>query len=456
MRTENYIRELYFILFAQRKIIIWTTVLVFVLSVLIAFFWPPTYSASGTIFMRGKKIEKSPEAIEPVDLHPSDVTKEDLASEEQILTSSDVIGRTIKYLQEMKLYRKTGGKEISLYEEVYKIKDNIKTQIVPTSNNIIITFFDKDLKYAVTLLKALLEQYITYRLQVYNPNQSEIYFSQQADQFKERLENKEKELMNIVEKTQIPDPKKEIENNVTLKSELERQLGILKSEEIEKELNIQHLEKALKNKNIQYFSFMENGPINNLSNKLEELFLERGRILRAYNPMSDKVKLIDKQIDDTYALLKSEVETIEGNIQKQLKVIKYKIGATESKIDEINRNNVALQTQLIEEDRIARDANLYKFSYETFSKRKEESRAVTATNVPSYISILSEAFPSDGPVFPKKGVVIPLGIVVGFIIGCSLGFLKEYFDHTFKKPSDVENYLDLPVIFSIPKWGEKK
>jgi len=122
----------------------------------------------------------------------------------------------------------------------------------------------------------------------------------------------------------------------------------------------------------------------------------------------------------------------------------------EREIDDINRHNVSLQKQIIDTNRIERDANLYKFSYDTFSKRREESVAVTAKNMPSNVSILSEAFPSDGPVFPKKQIVIPLGLLIGFITGLSFAFIREYFDHTFKKPSDVQTYVDLLVIFSIP------
>jgi succinoglycan biosynthesis transport protein ExoP len=450
MRTENYLRELYFIVFAQRKIILWTTLSFLVLSVLIAFFWPPTYSASGTIFVRGKKIEKSPAEIEPVDLRPTSVTKEDLSSEDQILTSFDVIERTINDLKDRKLYKKENGETPSLFDEVYQAKGNIKTELVPASNIITVTFYDKDAQYAVTFLKALIDQYMAYRLQVYNPNKAESYFSQQADQFNERLKRKEDELMGIVSKTRAPDPQKEIENNLVLKSDLQKELTIQKSDAIDKELTIQHLDRALKDRNMHYFSFIENRPINDLSSKLQDLYIERGKTLRAYNPLSDKVKLIDKQIDDTYTQLKAEVDGVKTNILKQLKIIRYKIDTMGREIDDINTNNVSLEKQIIDTNRIERDANLYKFSYDTFAKRKEEAVAVTVKNMPSNVSILSEAFPSDGPAFPKKLIVIPLGLLIGLIMGLSFAFVREYFDHTFKKPSDVQTYVDLPVIFSIP------
>ena len=455
-KTENYIRELYFILFAQKKIILLTTALIFILSILIAFFWPPTYSASETVLVRAKKLEKSPEAIEDVQLRPPAITKEDLLSEVNILTSPDIIERTIKYLVDKKIYKKDLREKTSLTEEIYKIKNNLRTEIIPASNVIEVAYYDKNAKNALNLLQVLMDQYIAFRFQVYHPGEAEIFYSQQSDKFKDGLETKEDELMGLVRETNISDPQKEIEKNLMLKNELEKQLNFFVSDAIEKDAEVRHLETALKSEDIQFFSFIENIPLNELSSKLQDLFIEREKTLRAYNPRSEKIQLIDKQINNTYKLLKSEVNAYRKNKLKELNVLREKIKSIQGRIDNIDDNNVKLKKQLIDSQRIGREINLFEFSHETFSKRREEAKTATAENVPSDISILSRAFPSNGPVFPKKTVVIPLGLLVGFLTGFSLGFLRQYFDHTFKKPSDVENYLGLPVIFSIPKWGVKK
>ena len=431
-----------------------TTALIFILSILIAFFWPPTYSASGTVLIRAKKLEKSPEAIEDVQLRPPAITREDLLSEVNILTSPDIIERTIKYLVDKKIYKKDLREKASLTEEIYKIKDNLKTEIIPASNVIEIAYYDKNAKNALDLLQVLMDQYIAFRFQVYHPNEAEIFYSQQSDKFKQGLETKEDELMGLIRETNISDPQKEMEKNLMLKSELEKQLNSLLTDAIEKNAEVHHLETALNMSDIQYFSFIENTLINQLSIKLQDLFVEREKTLRAYNPKSEKIQLIDRQIDNTYNLLKSEVNAYKKDKLKELNIVREKIKSIQGRIDTIDNNNVELKEELINSQRIGREINLFEFSHETFSKRREEAKTATAENVPSDISILSRAFPSDGPVFPKKTVVIPLGLLVGFITGFSLGFLRQYFDHTFKKPSDVENYLGLPVVFSIPKWGK--
>lgn len=422
--------------------------------------------------MRGKKIEKSPEAIEEVELRPGAVTKEDLSSEVQILTSPDVIERTIAHLKEKNLYRGKMESTTPLSEvkrflreknpfkrktvatpltaEVYDIKASLKTEIVPASNVIEIAFFHREPAYAVVLLQSLMDQYTEYRLQVYNPNEAELFFSQQAEGYRGKLEGKEKEMMDLVEKTEVAEPQKELENNILLKADLEKQLSILKNEAIEKRLYVEHLDRALRGQDTNYFSFIENKPINDLSGRLQELFVERGKLLRAYNPASDKVKLVDKQIEETYSLLKSEVKAYRETQFKLLQIANDKIANAQKRIRDLIEDNIELRKQAIGAKKIERDADLYEFSYEVFSKRREEAKTVSAENVPSQVSIVKKAFPSDGPVFPKRRVVIPFGILVGFITGCSLGFMRQYFDHTFKKPSDVYNYAGLPVIFSIP------
>jgi uncharacterized protein involved in exopolysaccharide biosynthesis len=392
--------------------------------------------------------------LESIERRPFPLTKEDLASEIQILTSPDVIERTITHLRERNLY----GKNISLVEEVYSIQKKLKTAILPASNVIEVSYYHKDPKQAVAVLETMMDQYVVFRNSVYNPDQAEHFFSEQANQFRGGLDKNEKALLALVEKTGIPEPQKEIEKNILLKKDLEQQLNILKNEAIEKKESIHHLEKALRDKNVQYFSFIDNKPINDFSLRLEELHIERGKVLRAYNEMSDKVKLIDRQIDDTYALLKSEVNAHKENQSKLLRIISDKIRSLENRVERINALNVELQKQLVEMQRIARDSRLQEFSYETFSKRREEARmnANVIGSTLANVSILNKAFPSNGPVFPKPIIVIPLGILIGFITGCSFGFLREFFDHTFKKPSDVHDYAELPVIFSIPfiEWGK--
>jgi capsular polysaccharide biosynthesis protein len=60
------------------------------------------------------------------------------------------------------------------------------------------------------------------------------------------------------------------------------------------------------------------------------------------------------------------------------------------------------------------------------------------------------AFPKE-PVKPKKALNIAIAFFLGIMVSLGIVFLLEYMDNTIKTESDVEKYLNLPVIGIIPK-----
>lgn len=448
MKTENYIKELLFIFFRQQRVIVWVTGITLLAALLVAFFWPPTYAATGNILVRGKKMEKSPQAIENEEIRAPGVSKEDLSSEEKILVSPNVIEQTIKWLIARKEYPAVTGQ--ALVNAVYRVQGDLKTELVPASNVIEVSYRSRNARMAVTLLGALMENYIGYRTRVYNPVEAGEYFTDNAERYRQKLSAKENELLGLVRNTSVSDTKTELSNNLSVKYNLQLQLNLLQNEAIDKRSLVQHLDKMLAAGTTPLFSFIENVPaIAELSKKLQGLLVERGAVLKAYNAESDMAKLVTKHFNDTYETLRKEVQNYKDNENAKLQSIQEKIASIGERTAAIDRANVKIKEQYIAEQGIERDIAVYQSSFDAFSKRREESVAAKETNMPSQVSIVKRAFPSDGPVFPRKPLVILFGLLVGFINGFTLGFLIEYFDHTFKKPSDVERYTGLPVIASI-------
>ncbi|MDN4523941.1 YveK family protein [Fictibacillus fluitans] len=77
------------------------------------------------------------------------------------------------------------------------------------------------------------------------------------------------------------------------------------------------------------------------------------------------------------------------------------------------------------------------------------------------VSVLSKAVLKDNPapVKPNAKMNMAIALVVGLMAGVGLAFLLEYMDNTLKTEQDIENYLGLPVLGTIPKFNvddEKK
>ena len=165
------------------------------------------------------------------------------------------------------------------------------------------------------------------------------------------------------------------------------------------------------------------------------------------------MQAIDRQISNTYAKLKGEVFGYAKMLTNEVKIMRDQIKSLEARIYELSRTNIMLHAYQVEKQRIVRQIDLVNNSYETFTQRLEEARIKSSTDAGTLFSIriLSKPFFDGKVVFPSKRTFLPIGVMIGFLTACSLGFLAEYFDHTFKRPEDSQKYAGIPTLFSIAR-----
>ena len=67
------------------------------------------------------------------------------------------------------------------------------------------------------------------------------------------------------------------------------------------------------------------------------------------------------------------------------------------------------------------------------------------------IQVMDRAIVPINPISPNKKLNLAIAFFLGLMISVGIVFLLEYLDSTIKTESDVEKYLDLPVLGVIPK-----
>jgi len=120
----------------------------------------------------------------------------------------------------------------------------------------------------------------------------------------------------------------------------------------------------------------------------------------------------------------------------------------------LQQRNQELYQGSVVNNRLSREITLLEETYLTFARRLEEARIASRTESDRLfqVSVLTQPQAGLEAVFPQKRRIIPLGLVVGFLLGCTVAFLMEFFDHTFKRPEDVETFASLPNLYSINKY----
>lgn len=66
------------------------------------------------------------------------------------------------------------------------------------------------------------------------------------------------------------------------------------------------------------------------------------------------------------------------------------------------------------------------------------------------VEIIDPAVVPASPIKPRPTLNMAIAFVLALMIGVGLAFLLEYLDHTVKTPDDVEKFLELPVLGTIP------
>jgi capsular polysaccharide biosynthesis protein len=72
------------------------------------------------------------------------------------------------------------------------------------------------------------------------------------------------------------------------------------------------------------------------------------------------------------------------------------------------------------------------------------------------VQILDKAELPTYPVSPNKSMNLQIGILIGFVIALGIIFLTAFLDDTIKTAEDVKEYVDLPVIGTIPVFPASK
>ena len=96
-----------------------------------------------------------------------------------------------------------------------------------------------------------------------------------------------------------------------------------------------------------------------------------------------------------------------------------------------------------------RDADVAQEIYVMLAKRLEEAK-VAEVMVPNEVQVIDEATLPERPIKPRKLLTLVIAAIFGVLAGSGYAVAKALMYRKIRSSEDVEQYLQLPVLGSIP------
>ena len=481
--TDDWKRELCDIAFARMPIIVWTTVLVTAVALAFVLVYPPTFEATGSLILRSKTVHSSAGALESPDMTVTEPSEEDLASEQELLTSSALIERTIAVLQRDGLVERPAdvlgtvrrgpvaalkarlkkpisrgpGAGVNVDPEVVKTAEGIrrnalKAVAVPDSTIVKMYLAGPDAERIEQFLDTLMSEYLQFRMQIMHPSDQREFFRERRDFYSERLQEHEAHLKAATDATSVEELDSEITHTIELERTYQTELGGMRNLYMEFEQRSRMLEEALKEENMTYFAFLDNIVLERLGEQLMTLTVERGRLTRQFLEDSPQIEGLDANIDEVTAKLRTEVLAIHKDAVEKQHTMMSQIKMREFALAELEDRILLLQDEAIRFRQLSRETELLRSSFESFARRSEQAdvnEAIAASAGSGDVTILTRPIFTAEKVFPKRVTTLFFGILFGIAAGVTIAFVAEFFDHRIRRASDVALFTSIPVIGSI-------
>jgi polysaccharide chain length determinant protein (PEP-CTERM system associated) len=432
-----------------------------ILALIISLIMPKVYQAETTLRIKQSKgLGDSLLASMPMG-NPM-VTKQQMSTYAEIMKSRTVLEAVIrkvyadapeekkpKYQDLLKRITTTPVRDTEILQIAVEATDPAEAKLI--ANTLVDTFIDRVTKL-VRSEQEMVRKFIGGRLQ----------------QAKKELDKAETTLETYKREQKIAAPDEET------KALVERMSGILKLA-AENQVELSTAQARLENIKLQISRekvgfIAENQLITQFKGKLAEQEVQLAGLLEQYTESYPEVKALRAAIATTRAGLNSEIARVvnaeasslnpvhqnllQGKIQTEAELAAGTAQKTaiDRIIDADERTLATLPAKEQGLTRVMREATLTQEIYVMLAKRYEEAK-ISEVMQPRDVQVIDRAIALDKPIKPKKALNMMIAAFLGLFAGTGLALALEYINKTVNSADDVRDYLNLPILGTIPDFG---
>jgi polysaccharide chain length determinant protein (PEP-CTERM system associated) len=457
----------------------WWIIITFLLSILtgivLTLVLPKVYQASTLILIQSPKVPTS---------YVQEIVSRDIEHRVRTITQQ-VTSRTNleKIINEFNLYNEPGS-HMFMEDKVRIFRQNISIEVSSgsgsrrggTPSSFQIFFSGKNPKRVAVVANTLASYFITQNLKLREDQAigTSEFLTDELENIRRRLLEKEEELKKYREKYMGGLPE-QLETNLRILERIQQQIIAnqenLRETENRRLLVQQQIADAAEIKRARELPAEGKGEVAE-PRSLDQLKTQLTTLEARYTERHPDVIRLKKKIAD----LETEEKTVVKEAQKlpedrgiikaerdlvnQLREIHLEIRNIKAEANQLNSQMKWYQTQVENTPKreqelmsLNRDYNNIRETYNSLLGRKLEAELAVSMERKQkgeQFRILDSAEVPIRPLKPDIRRILLITVLLGFALGCGLAYLRETLDTSFRRPEDVEELLQIPVMASLP------
>jgi succinoglycan biosynthesis transport protein ExoP len=196
-------------------------------------------------------------------------------------------------------------------------------------------------------------------------------------------------------------------------------------------------------------STLHNSVLDDLLKKESDTELQHSQLAAKFGPNFPQVR----QVNENLAQIRSQVSE-ERTRALQEAATEYKVALRQENLlrdafEAQKRTAVGTSQQSLQHSILKGEVDLDRQVYDGLLKQMNEA-GISSTFAVANARIVEAAQPPSTPIRPRVFFNLALGVLLGLSLGVLFTFLQEHLLDRFRSEDDVQTYLNLPLLASIP------
>lgn len=462
--------------FRRRRVFGTCFLTLFLGAVLAAALLPRRYESEIKILLHRERADPlvTAEKTAIQETRPS-LSEEDINSEVEILKSQDLLEKVVVSCS---LQSKKGDNQLAVREATIKLGKDLRIEARRKSYIIAVTYSSTDPQLAARVLNTLGNLYLEKHVAVHRPNDAFGFFDRETERYRQRLEDAEKRLAEFNQSEEVVTAQSEKDSSIPKLAEFELSLRQTQAAIPRAEEHVRSLEALLNRTPARVTTQLhttDNGALlQQLTSSLVALETQRTDLLTKYAPDDRMVQGVQTQIDQVRAAIDAQKkaplreETTDQSathefLRQELAKAKAELASLRALAASSQRVDQSYRSAVIERDRkqlqqqaLIRDVKAAEANYLLYQNKREEAGISNAFDQNRILNV-SIAEAAMVPIRPSNpaSIILALGAIFAGFVSAGAIFVQEYMDSSLHTPEQVEAYLDVPVLASLPRHGEE-